>query len=106
MSDTKNEMKEINRRTFKRTAWVSGFYVAIILALFVCFLCICETKCFCVQNIFILSGIFVSVVWIVLMIIIAKLHSAAYEYYIMNPPEQQLKQQLKQQLEKQKEEKQ
>lgn len=89
MSDTKNEMKEINRRSFIRTASVSGVYVGVIFALFVCFICICKTKYFYFQNIFILSCIFVSVAWIVLMIIIAKLHSAAYEYYIINPPEQQ-----------------
>ncbi|MBQ1964315.1 MAG: hypothetical protein II358_02720 [Tidjanibacter sp.] len=89
MSDTKNEMKEINRRSFIRAASVSGGYIVLLAALLAWFLCPCNPKCFYVQNLFVLLGIFVSVVWIVLMIIIAKLHSAAYEYYIINPPEQQ-----------------
>ncbi len=101
MSDMKNEMKDLNEQTFKRVGWVSIGY-GIIFVLFVGFLCFCKTKYFYVQNILILSGIFVSVVWIVLMIIIAKLHSAAYEYYIINPPEQKPEQQLgKQEKEKQ-----
>ena len=85
-------MKNLNKQTFNRAALVSFVYTIFLTGLYHMWRWdTFDLQLFILyedQQLFILLAICLSVVWIVLMIIIAKLHSAAYEYYIINPPEQ------------------